>query len=404
MSDEGPHLNRVNAPKRTLLAPGPTNLPAEVIEALTAPITGHKDPYFLSVMDETAQLLRYVYQTESPTCMSLPGTGGAGMEAAMANLIQPGDPVVVCINGLFGNRMAEIARRCGGEVRIVEAPWGKPVDPDDVRRAAREVHPRVISAVHGETSTGVEQPLDELGRISSEHDAMFVVDAVATLGGMPVVPDEWGAAICYSASQKCLSAPPGVSTVSISDQAMTYIRNRKSPVDTWYLDLDLHEKYWFAAERAYHHTAPVLLVYALHEALRLVAEEGLEARFARHTLHQQALIAGLETLGLEIFADPKYRLPTVLSVLVPEGVNDANVRAGLLNEHGIEIAGGLGAYAGKMWRIGVMGHSARKENMLKLLSALETLLAREGYTADRGAATQAAQKVYAASPSGGADF
>jgi len=316
------------------------------------------------------------------------------MEAAMANLIQPGDPVVVCINGLFGNRMAEIARRCGGQVRIVEAPWGKPVDPDDVRRAAREVHPRVISAVHGETSTGVEQPLDELGRISAEHDAMFVVDAVATFGGMPVVPDEWGAAICYSASQKCLSAPPGVSTVSISDRAMNHIRTRKTPVDVWYLDLDLHEKYWFAAERAYHHTAPVLLVYALHEALRLVAEEGLEARFARHTMHQQALIAGLESLGLELFADPQYRLPTVLAVLVPEGVNDANVRAGLLNEYGIEIAGGLGAYAGKMWRIGVMGHSAQTENMLQLLSALETLLSREGYTADRGVATQAAQKVY----------
>jgi len=313
------------------MAPGPTNLPSGVIEALTAPITGHKDPYFLSVMDETAQLLRYAYQTKSPTCMSLPGTGGAGMEAAMANLIQPGDPVVVCINGLFGIRMADIARRCGGQVRIVEAPWGKPVDPDDVRRAAREVHPRVISAVHGETSTGVEQPLDEIGRIATEYDALLVVDAVATFGGMPVVPDQWGAAICYSASQKCLSAPPGVATVSVSDQAMTYIRQRKTKVDDWYMDLDLHEQYWFAAERAYHHTAPVLLVYALHEALRLVAEEGLEPRFARHQLHNQALLTGLESLGLEIFADPEYRLTTVLGVLVPEGVNDAAVRGGLLN-------------------------------------------------------------------------
>jgi alanine-glyoxylate transaminase / serine-glyoxylate transaminase / serine-pyruvate transaminase len=394
MSDEGPHLERVHPPQRILMAPGPTNLPSEVIEALTAPITGHKDPYFLSVMDETAQLLRYAYQTKSPTCMSLPGTGGAGMEAAMANLIEPGDPVIVCINGLFGTRMAEIARRCGGQVRIVEAPWGKPVDPDDVRRAAREVHPRVISAVHGETSTGVEQPLDELGRISAEHDALFIVDAVATFGGMPVVPDQWGAAICYSASQKCLSAPPGVATVSVSDQAMTYIRQRKVKVDDWYMDLDLHEQYWFAAERAYHHTAPVLLVYALHEALRMVAAEGLEPRFARHRLHNQALTSGLETLGLEIFADPEYRLTTVLGVLVPEGVNDAEVRGGLLNEYGIEIAGGLGAYAGRMWRVGVMGHSATQKNVLAVLSGLETLLARQGYTADRGVAAQAALKVY----------
>jgi len=346
-------------------------------------------------MDETAQLLRYLYQTENATTMSLPGTGGAGMEAAMANLIQPGDTAVVCINGLFGVRMADIVERCGGEAIRVTAPWGKPVDPNDIRRALDGVKARVVSAVHGETSTGVEQPIGEIGRIAQDHGAMLVVDAVATLGGMSVVPDEWGSAICYSASQKCISAPPGLSTVTVSNAAMDYIRSRPVPVNNWYLDLLLHDKYWFAEERAYHHTAPVLMVYALHEALRLIAEEGLEERFARHLLQCRAVTAGLDALEVELFADPAYQLPTVLAVRVPEGVNDARVRSSLLNEFGVEIAGGLGEYAGKMWRIGIMGNSATNENLLLFLDALETLLAREGGAPASGAAVAAANRVYA---------
>jgi alanine-glyoxylate transaminase/serine-glyoxylate transaminase/serine-pyruvate transaminase len=396
MPDDGPrHFAQLGAPQRVLLAPGPTNLPPSVLQSLSAPLTGHKDPFYLHVMDETAQLLRYLYQTDNATTMSLPGTGGAGMEAAMANLIQPGDTAVVCINGLFGVRMADIVERCGGQAIRVTAPWGKPVDPDDVRRALDGVRARVVSAVHGETSTGVEQPIGEIGRIAQDHGAMLVVDAVATLGGMSVVPEEWGSAICYSASQKCISAPPGLSTVTVSDSAMEYIRGRQVPVNNWYLDLVLHDKYWFAEERAYHHTAPVLMVYALHEALRLIAEEGLEERFARHVLHSRAVTAGLDALEVELFADPAYRLPTVLAVRVPEGVNDARVRSGLLNEFGVEIAGGLGEYAGKMWRIGIMGNSATHDNLLLFLDALETLLAREGGAPASGAAVAAASRVYA---------
>jgi alanine-glyoxylate transaminase/serine-glyoxylate transaminase/serine-pyruvate transaminase len=363
---------------------------------MTANLTGHKDPYFLGVMDEIAHLLRYVYMSDNKTTMSLPGTGGAGMEAAMANLIQPGDTVVVGNNGLFASRMAEIVGRCGGELVQVDAPWGRPVDAEDVRKAVRNKKTRVVALVHGETSTGVAQPIEEIGRVAQENGAMLVVDAVATLGGVPVEPDRWGSAICYSASQKCLSAPPGLATITVSDDAMAYIRGREKAVDCWYLDLDLHDRYWFAPERAYHHTAPVLMAYALHEALRLVAEEGLEARFARHELHANAVVAGLEALGLELFADPAHRLTTVLAVVVPEGVNDGRVRSSLLNEFGIEISGGLGPQAGKMWRIGVMGHSASRENMLLFLDALETILSREGYTRSSGAATAAAEAVYAA--------
>ncbi len=397
MSDDGPHqIESLGPPERILLAPGPTNLPPSVVQALIAPLIGHKDPYYLRVMDETAQLLRYVLQTQNQTTMSLPGTGGAGMEAAMANLIQPGDTAVVCINGLFGLRMADIVERCGGKAIRVTAPWGKPVDPGDVRRALDSAKARVVSVVHGETSTGVEQPMAEIGHLAEDHGAMLVVDAVATLGGIPVVPDEWGSAICYSASQKCLSAPPGLSAITVSGSAMEFIRGRDVPVNNWYLDLELHDKYWFAAERAYHHTAPVLLVYALHEALRVIAEEGLEERFARHQLNSRALIAGLDALEVELFADPAYQLSTVVAARVPEGVNDVRVRSGLLNEFGIEIAGGLSEYAGKMWRIGVMGNSATQDNMLAFLAALETLLAREGGAPASGTGVAAANAVYAA--------
>lgn len=388
-------LGELKPPERVLLAPGPTNVPPSVVRALSAPITGHKDPYFLQVMDETAQLLRFVYQTENHTTLSLPGTGGAGMEASLSNLIEEGDEVIVCVNGLFGERMADIVRRHGGIAREVRAPWGKPVDPDDVRRAMRNGHVRVIAVVHGETSTGVHQPIEPIARIAEEHDAMLLVDAVATLGGIPVLPDEWGSAVCYSASQKCLSAPPGLSTITVSDRAMDHIRSRRQPVDCWYFDLNLHDQYWFAEGRAYHHTAPVLMVYALREALRVIVEEGLDARFARHELHNRALCAAVQALELELLPEPQDRLTTVLAILVPEQVNDARVRSDLLNEFGIEIAGGLGPYAGRLWRVGVMGHSATQENILSFCSALEAVLARERYGPASGAALAAASAVYA---------
>jgi alanine-glyoxylate transaminase/serine-glyoxylate transaminase/serine-pyruvate transaminase len=346
-------------------------------------------------MDETAELLRYVFQTGSETTMSLPGTGGAGMEAAIGNLIQPGDSAVICVNGLFGARMAEIARRCGAEVVQVSAPWGKPVDPDDVRKAVDAHRPRIVTAVHGETSTGVEQPLGEIGEIARAGGAFLVVDAVATLGGAPVVPDEWGADICYAASQKCLSAPPGLAPIAVSDAAMEYIRARGTDVADWYFDLNQHHSYWFAADRIYHHTAPVLLVYALHEACRLIAEEGVGERWERHRLHNRALVAGLEAMDIDLLAEPAHRLSTVVAIRVPDGVDDARIRKELLAEYGIEIAGGLGPFAGKIWRVGVMGHSASRNNIVLFLAALESLLARQGYGAAHGDAVAAASRVYA---------
>jgi alanine-glyoxylate transaminase / serine-glyoxylate transaminase / serine-pyruvate transaminase len=401
MAVNGAQMGELNPPERVLMAPGPTNLPASVLRALVAPITGHKDPFFLSVMDETAQLLRSVYQTENHATLSLPGTGGAGMEASLCNLIEAGDEVVVCENGLFGERMAEIVRRHGGVVKEVAAPWGKPVDPEDVRKALNGGRAKVVAVVHGETSTGVEQQIEPIGKIAAEHGAMLLVDAVATLGGIPVLPDSWGSAVCYSASQKCLSAPPGLSTISASASAMDHIRSRSNKVDNWYFDLSLHEQYWFTEGRAYHHTAPVLMVYALREALRVIADEGLEARFARHRLNNRALVAALEAIELDLLAAPQDRLPTVVSILVPEQVNDARVRAGLLNEFGIEIAGGLGPYTGKMWRVGIMGHSGTRDNVLRFLSALESLLAREGYGLAAGSAVAAANAVYAEADNSG---
>jgi alanine-glyoxylate transaminase/serine-glyoxylate transaminase/serine-pyruvate transaminase len=395
MSISNPHVAKLAPPQRILLAPGPTGLPPDVIQALIAPLTGHKDPAYLQVMDETSQLLRYLFQTTNRTAMALPGTGGAGMEAAICNLIQPGDTAVVCINGLFGERMAEIVARAGATAVPVRAPWGKAVDPDDVRKALAGTNARIVTAVHGETSTGVQQPIAEIGQLARDHGAFLLVDTVATLGGMPVTPDDWGCAICFSASQKCISAPPGVAPITVTPSAMDYIRSRKPPSGSWYFDLDLHDRYWFAAERAYHHTAPVLMVYALREALRIIAEEGIEERFARHLRHHKALKAGLEALDLQLFADAASQLVTVLAVRVPEGVDDAHIRSRLLAEYGIEIAGGLGPFAGKMWRIGVMGHSAIRENLLLFLGAIEKLLAEEGYGSANGAAVAAATTVFA---------
>jgi alanine-glyoxylate transaminase / serine-glyoxylate transaminase / serine-pyruvate transaminase len=391
---DGAHPTELTPPQRILLAPGPTALAPTVLQALIAPLTGHKDPFYLTVMDEVAQLLRGVFQTDRRTTMSLPGTGGAGMEATVANLIQPGDTAVVCINGLFGERMAEMVRRCGGNAVAVRAPWGEPIDPEDVRRELRAQKVRVVMVTHGETSTGIIQPIEEIGRDAKEHGAFLVVDTVATLGGVPVTPEEWDCDVCFSASQKCLSAPPGLSPITVSDDVMAYIRSRAVPVSNWYFDLDFHDRYWFAEERAYHHTAPVLLNYALREAVRLAMAEGLEARFARHELHQRALIAGMNALEIDFFGNPDYRLTTVLAVRPPEGINEARVRSELLNEYGVEIAGGLGLEAGKMWRIGIMGYSATQDNMLVLLAGLEALLARQGYGSASGASVAAASAVY----------
>jgi alanine-glyoxylate transaminase/serine-glyoxylate transaminase/serine-pyruvate transaminase len=395
-----PQLHRtLVTPARLLMAPGPSNLPPAVIQALISPLTGHKDPVYLEVMDDTAQLLRDVFLTRNPVTLAYPGSGGFGMEGGLVNLLEPGDRVVIGVAGLFCERMVEISRRIGAEVVPLTVEWGQIVEPDAVRRVLGEKRTKLVTLVHGETSTGVCQPIEEIARIAHEHEALVAVDTVATLGGMKVACDEWDLDFCYSGSQKCLSAPPGAAPVTVSDRAMAAIRARRVPVASWYMDLTLHEKYWLG-ERIYHHTAPVLNMYALREACRLALEEGLEVRWARHARLYRALVAGLEALDLEIFTPAAHRMTTVAAVRVPEGVNDTRVRSSLLEEFGIEIAGGLGDYAGRMWRIGIMGYSASVDNVALVLAALEHARRAEGRRVKGGAGVAAAMAALEAEPRG----
>jgi alanine-glyoxylate transaminase / serine-glyoxylate transaminase / serine-pyruvate transaminase len=382
-------------PQRILMAPGPSNLHPRVLAALIAPLTGHKDPYFLDVMEETAPLLRQVFQTSNRATLALPATGGSGMEASLINLLEPGDTVVIGNGGFFAHRMVDIVQRLPGVTAVVvDGPWGSPVDTDKVIDVVRNQRPRVLAMVHGETSTGVEQPLAGLGDVCHAVDALFVVDAVATLGGVAVAVDELGIDICYSGSQKCLSAPPGLAPITLSERAMQAIADRRTPVQSWYFDLGLHARYW-DTEHIYHHTAPILNVYALREALRMIDEEGLDRRFKRHQLHSAALSAGLEALGLRLFAQPEYRVASVVTVLAPPEVSSAAVKQMLLEEFNVEIGGGLGEYADHMWRIGVMGHSAQQGNVMLLLAALEHSLKRQGF-APNGSGIAAAEEIYQA--------
>ncbi|HEY3059562.1 MAG TPA: alanine--glyoxylate aminotransferase family protein [Chloroflexota bacterium] len=380
-------------PQRVLMAPGPSNMHPRVLQALASPLLGHKDPVFLNIMDETAALLRRVFQTENRATFALPATGGSAMEAALINLLQPGDTVVIGRSGFFADRMVGIARRLR-DVRVVavDSAWGEALDHEALAHAVREHRPRVLAIVHGETSTGVEQPLRDLALLCRELDAFLVVDAVASLGGTSLPVDDLGLDVCYSGSQKCLSAPPGLAPITLSDRALQAIEQRSSPVPSWYLDLTLHARFW-DTEHIYHHTAPVLNVFALREALLLVAEEGLYARLARHRLHARALRAGLEALGLRLFANPAHRLTPVTTVLAPPDVSAAEVRDVLLCEFNIEIAGGLGEYVDRMWRIGIMGHSAQRANVYSVLGALEAALQRQGYT-PHASALAAADAIY----------
>ncbi|MCL6581474.1 MAG: alanine--glyoxylate aminotransferase family protein [Firmicutes bacterium] len=393
-SEPAPVLPELDLQPRVLLGPGPSNVHPRVLEALALPTVGHLDPAFLAVMNGTVELLRYVFRTRNRLTMAVSGTGSAGMEAALVNFIEPGDTVVVGVNGLFGERMADIVERAGGRLVRVEAPWGEPLDPDEVARVLRaEPKVKALAVVHAETSTGVLQPLERLAPLAREHEALFIVDAVTSLGGVPVEVDAWGLDVVYSGSQKCLSCPPGLAPLTLSDRAVEVLRARRTKVVSWYLDLPMIVSYW-GKERFYHHTAPVNMVFALYEALRLIAQEGLEARFERHRLNGEALFAGIRALGLEPFAREDYRIPMLLSVKVPEGVADAEVRRDLLSEANVEIGGGLGPTKGKIWRIGLLGHSSRRENVLLLLSALASALGRRGFRADPGAALAAAEEVY----------
>ena len=375
--------------KPSLDPSGCNDVSARVLQAMAAPCIGHLDPYFLTAMDQTQQLLRYLFQTDNRLTIPVSGTGSAGMETCFVNLIEPGDEVVVCVNGVFGNRMSDIVGRIGGKLTRVDAPWGQTIDPEDVRKAVQGASPKVVAVVHAETSTGVCQPLEDLAAIAHEAGALFLVDAVTSLGGMEVDIDRIGIDAVYSGTQKCLSCPPGLSPVSFSPAAVEAIEQRKTPVVSWYLDMTMVRNYW-GGNRAYHHTAPINMIFALREALRIIAEEGLEARHRRHLLNHRALVAGLEAMGLSMVVAESDRLPMLNTVDLPEGADDKQVRGALLAQYGIEIGGGLGDFAGKAWRIGLMGHAARRDNVVLLLAALESILKGQGVKINGGALEAAA--------------
>lgn len=385
----------INPGDRLLMGPGPSDVPARVLQAMAAPCIGHLDPYFLVTMDETQQLLRHLFQTQNALTIPVSATGSAGMEACFVNLVECGDEVVVAVNGVFGTRMCDIVTRIGGKLIKVDCEWGRAVDPQAVAKAVKGCKPKVVAVVHAETSTGACTPLEEISRIAHEAGALFLVDCVTSLGGMNVPIDEMKIDAAYSGTQKCISCPPGLSPVSFSAAAVQALEQRKHPVVSWYLDFGMVRDYW-GSERKYHHTAPVNMVYAIREALRIIAEEGLEARFVRHRLNHRALVAGIETMGLSMLVPEKERLPMLNAVRIPDGVNDLKVRKALLNDFAIEIGGGLGQFAGKVWRVGLMGHSCRRKNVFLFLSALEAVLKAEGFKARPGA-IDAATAVYAAS-------
>ncbi|WP_322796086.1 alanine--glyoxylate aminotransferase family protein [Tepidiforma sp.] len=379
-------------PTRVLMGPGPSGANPRVLAAMTKPLLGHLDPDFLRVMDRCREMLRRVMVTENQVTLATPGTGTSGMEAGVMNVVEPGDRVVVGICGYFGERIAQMAERAGGVVTRVQSPWGEPVDAAAVEAAIRAAGKvKLLAIVHAETSTGAETPVEPFARIAREAGALLLVDCVTSLGGVPVRVDDWGADVVYSGTQKCLSAPPGAAPITLSARAWEAVRARETPVNTWYLDLGLLEAYW-DERRVYHHTAPISMVYALHEALALVLEEGLEARWARHERNGRALQAGLEALGLTLHAQAGYRLPVLTTVRIPEGVEDAAVRGALLNRFGIEIGGGLGELRGRVWRIGLMGESSTAGNVLLLLNALGRLLREQGFPADIRAAVSAASE------------
>lgn len=383
------------APRRLLLGPGPSLVHPRVLQALSTPLVGHLDPAFLSVMTDIQTLLRRVFSTTNQFTIAISGTGSAGMEAAVVNVVEPGDVVIVGVNGVFGARLATIVERCGGKTILLEAPWGQVIEPDTIAAALQQSRPvKAVALVHAETSTGAWQPLEPIGALCRQYNALLIVDAVTSLGGIPVEVDQWGLDVCYSATQKCLSCPPGLAPLTLSERAQSVIKNRRSPCQSWYLDLSLIADYWTEHNRAYHHTAPISMLYALREALRLIEEEGLPARFARHQLNSRALLAGLIALGLEPLPPPDRQLPTLICVTVPPHIDEAAVRSQLLERFGIEIGGGLGPLKGKVWRIGLMGESSTEANVLTLLNALEEIGIRNGWVSTPGAALQAAAHTY----------
>ncbi|MBV0903580.1 pyridoxal-phosphate-dependent aminotransferase family protein [Haloarcula salina] len=380
--DGPPTVEELTPPERTLMGPGPSDVHPRVLKAMSTPLVGHLDPSFIDIMNEVQELLRYTFRTDNQWTIPVSGTGSAAMEAAVGNVVEPGDTMLVPSNGYFGDRMADMARRAGGEVVTVDAPWGRPLDPAAVADAFDEHSPDVFGFVHAETSTGVLQPsVSELTDIAHENDALVIADTVTSIGGVELRVDEWGVDVAYAGPQKCLSCPPGASPLTLNDDAMDKVLSREEDPRSWYLDISLLEGYW-GEERAYHHTAPITNVYALREALRLVAEEGIESRWDRHRRVASALKAGVEGMGLEMNAPEEFWLPSLNTVRVPGGVDDGAVIQYLLDEYDLEIASGLGALSGDIWRIGCMGHSARRKNVSYLLAALGDALTEQGAAVD----------------------
>ena len=384
----------LNPSRRLLLGPGPSEVDPRVLAALGMPLLGHLDPEFVALMDEMQNLLRYAFQTANRLTLAVSGTGSAGMEAVVVNLIEPGDRMLVCVNGVFGARMADVAERAGAVVAVIERPYGEVFDPEEVRSAVKKVSPKVVGIVHAETSTGAWQPVEEIAKIAHDAGALIAIDTVTSLGGVPVEIDAWDIDAVYSGTQKCLSCPPGLAPVSFGHRAAEIIQHRKSKVQSWYLDMGMIQRYW-GSDRFYHHTAPISMNYALREALALVVEEGLDARFSRHQLNADALKAGLAAMGVGIHTVEGHQLPQLTCARVPDGIDDLAVRKRLLCEWGIEIGGGLGSLKGKAWRIGLMGCGSRRSNVTLLLAALETCLRDLGHAFEPGAALAAASDVYA---------
>jgi alanine-glyoxylate transaminase/serine-glyoxylate transaminase/serine-pyruvate transaminase len=382
-------------PRRMLMGPGPSDVHHRVLEAMARPTLGHLDPAFVAMMDEVKAMLREAFFTDNALTLPISGPGSAGMEACFVNLVEPGDTVVVCVNGVFGGRMKENVERCGAHAVVVEDQWGTPVDGEKVE-AALKANPgaRALAFVHAETSTGVESPASELCGLAREHGALSIVDTVTSLAGIPVLVDHWGADAVYSGSQKCLSCAPGLSPLTFSDRAVETLRARKTKVQSWFLDLSLLTAYWGGgAKRTYHHTAPVNALYGLHESLVMLHEEGIEHSWTRHAMMHQALRAGLEAMGLSLLVAEGARLPQLNAVTIPDGIDEAAVRTRLLTENGLEIGAGLGSLAGKVWRIGLMGQSATPRHVTACLGALEAALAAQGAKLPAGDAVAVANRV-----------
>ena len=382
------NLQRQEAPLRRLMGPGPLDVHPRVYKAMSSPVIGYLDPVYLKVLDRIGELLPPVFGTRNRLTNAMPGTGSSGMEACISNLIEPGEQVLICVNGFFGDRIRQMAERQEAEITVIEEEWGKPIDPQRVATELKQKDYKLVALVHAETSTGVLQPIEDIAHLARETDTMIMLDTVSSLGGIEVKVDEWGVDGCFSCSQKCIGCPAGLSPITFSERALEAVKKRKNPVRSWYLDISLIEKYW-GTERVYHHTSSSTLNYALLEALLLIHEEGLANRFARHLKNHKALVAGVEALGLKMLVSPQYRLPTLNTVLIPEGVDDIKLRRYLLEKFKLDIGGGFGRLKGKVWRVGLMGYSSSADNVLFFIPAISRALALQGFKTDLAAGLDA---------------